>query len=60
MEILTKILSFGSTVLLFVALLLLVIKFGTKTFIWIKRMIFNARVERRKSRERAESDKNDR
>lgn len=60
MEILTKILSFGSTALLFVALLLLVIKFGTNTFISIKRMIFNAKLQRRKSRECIDNDKDNR
>lgn len=60
MEILTKILSFGSTALLFVALLLLVIKFGANTFLAIKRMIFNAKLERARSRERMENDKNER
>lgn len=60
MELVTKILSVGSTALLFVALALFVVKYGVKAYYSVKQQIGRARIARRQAREQEENEKRDR
>ena len=60
METLTKVLSIGSTVLMFIALALFVAKYCVKVYRWIRQEIGRIKIERRKNREAAQDSERDR